>query len=154
MTKRAGKQNIEAFLPPAMIMHKTICVVAGLILPVLLIPVVRIFGFSEVFEEVAKVLVILFAILPIPGLRQKIVWTCVFALSFGVSESIFYLSEIIQSGDLGIFVLRLFTTMPMHIVTALIIFLFAQRGRKCLIIGVLIAIAIHLFYNFEILTLV
>jgi len=81
----------------------TILVVAGIALPLILIPIVQIAGFTEMIEESAKAIIVLFLILNFPTTRQKILAGISFGFLFGLSENIFYLSNIFQLGNFSIF---------------------------------------------------
>ena len=152
------QQEIEIFLPPDMIGRKILCVVVGLILPVVLIPLVHAVGYSEVIEEISKALVVGFVVLRLPKFGQRILWTTVFGLMLGLSESIFYLTNIAAIGNYMLFVDRLFLTVPMHIITALVILIFGSFGNKNkdvrkgmtvvgLLFGLIVATIIHLVFN-------
>jgi len=122
-------------------------IVAGFVLPLVLIFIAHYTGFSEIFEEIAKALVILFLILKLPKLKWQIFATIIFGFLFGLSESIFYLNNIFQIGDFSIFWWRFLTAVPMHIVTSLIILFFAQKNKKFIIVGTIIVIVLHLLFN-------
>lgn len=122
-------------------------IITSLVLPALLLPVIKLTGYSEIVEEIAKALVILFIIFNFASLKQK-VWAGIFlGLLYGVSENIFYLNQIIQLGDLSVFWQRLLWTTPMHIITILIM-LFAGSVKKWYIIfGLIGAIVLHALFN-------
>jgi len=122
-------------------------IVAGLILPILLIPLVKLTGYTEVVEEVAKALVVLFLILKLPNFRTRILAGIFFGFLFGLSESIFYLNNIFQLGDFSVFWQRFLWTVPMHIVTVLVM-VFASLAKKWLLIfGLAGAVILHLLFN-------
>ena len=93
---------------------------AGLVLPVFLIFIIRFTGYSEIVEEIAKALVVLFLILNFPSLKQKIGAGILFGFLFGLSENSFYLNQIFQLGDFSVFWQRFLWTVPMHIITVLV----------------------------------
>ena len=124
----------------------------------ILIPIVKITGFSEVLEEISKALAIFFLILNLPKIKQKIVLAILFGFLFGLSESFFYLTNIFQVGDFNIFWQRLLFVVPMHILTVLIILLPGLVSRKFMparkflgaglfILGLAGAIVVHLVFN-------
>ena len=124
-----------------------ILVVAGIALPLILIPIVQIAGFTEMIEESAKAIIVLFLILNFPTTRQKILAGISFGFLFGLSENIFYLSNIFQLGNFSIFWQRFLWTVPMHIITVLIM-VFAGLARKWfLIFGLAGAIVLHILFN-------
>jgi len=118
----------------------------GLILPIVLIPVVKITGYSEVVEEISKFLVVLFLILKMP--RFKILAAIVFGFLFGFSESVFYLTNVFQIGDYSLIIQRFLFTIPMHIITTLAILLPTLLNKKLIIFGLLASILIHILFNF------
>ena len=56
-------EKIEIKVPSTAIIYNIFIVIAGLTLPLILIPITKAIGYSEIIEEVAKALVILFLIL-------------------------------------------------------------------------------------------
>lgn len=78
-------------------------IISGLILPAILIVVVRFTGYSEVVEEIAKAIIILFLISNLKTYRLEIIFAILFGFLFGLSENIFYFNQILQSGDINTF---------------------------------------------------
>ena len=125
----------------------TILVVAGIVLPLILLPVIKITGFSEIVEEIAKALVVLFLILKLPTWKLQILGSIAFGFLFGMSENFFYLNNIFQLGDFSIFWQRFIWIIPMHIITVLVM-VFAGLARKWfLIFGLAGAIVLHILFN-------
>jgi len=125
----------------------TILVVAGIVLPLILLPVIKITGFSEIVEEIAKALVVLFLILKLPTWKLQILGGIAFGFLFGMSENFFYLNNIFQLGDFSIFWQRFIWIIPMHIITVLVM-VFAGLARKWfLIFGLAGAIVLHILFN-------
>lgn len=122
-------------------------IMAGLVLPVVLIPLVKFTGYSEIVEEIAKALVVLFLILNFSTLKQKILAGVLFGFLFGLSENIFYLNNIFQLGDFSIFWQRFLWTVPMHIITVLVILFAGLAGKKWIILGLAGAIVLHILFN-------
>ncbi|MBU0648537.1 PrsW family intramembrane metalloprotease [Patescibacteria group bacterium] len=122
-------------------------IISGLILPLILMPIVKIVDYSEIIEEIAKALVVFFLIIKLPGLKQKIWLGILFGFFFGLSESIFYLNNIFQLGDLGVFWQRFLLTVPMHVMTVLVVLWFGLKNKKWIILGMMIAIIFHLTFN-------
>lgn len=120
---------------------------SGLILPAVLIPVVRFTGYSEIIEEISKALIVIFLILKITGLKRQTLCAVIFGFLFGFSESIFYLGNILQTGNFNIFFERFLFAVPLHIITVLIILFFGLISKYLLPLGVAIAIIIHLLFN-------
>lgn len=118
------------------------------LLPFFLIAIEKtILPYPAFVEEIAKAFVIFFLILNLPRLKHKILAGLLFGSLFGLSENIFYLTNIIESGNISIFWQRTFSTIPMHIITVLIILLPALKNKKLIIFGLVGAIIIHLVFN-------
>ena len=68
---------------------------------------------------------------------------------FAFSESALYLYNLnLLNKSLMDFLLRLMTTIPMHIFTGLVIYYFYNKNRRlCLIIGMFLAILLHYLFN-------
>ena len=124
-----------------------ILVVAGIVLPLILIPIVQIAGFTEMIEEAAKAIIVLFLILNFPTTRQKILAGISFGFLFGVSENFFYLNQIFQLGDFSVFVQRFLWAVPMHIITVLVMVFAGLARRWFLIFGLAGAIILHVLFN-------
>ena len=139
-------QNAETdqfFIAPKIIL----IVLAGLVLPLFLIPLIKFTGYSEIIEEIAKALIILFVILKLPSRKARIFAGVAFGFLFGASENIFYLNNIFQLGNFNIFWQRFLWTVPMHIITVLVM-VFAGLTRKWfLIFGLAGAIILHTLFN-------
>ena len=132
----------------ATIIYIIFILIAGLVLPALLILLVKLTGHSEVIEEIGKALIILFLILKLPSYKLQISAGIIFGFLFGASESFFYLNNIFQFGDFSILWQRFLWTIPMHIATVLIILAFGAINRKLIIVGLALAIAVHLIFNY------
>ena len=122
-------------------------IMAGLVLPVFLIPLVKFTGYSEIVEEIAKALVVLFLILKLPTWKSQILGGIAFGFLFGVSENFFYLNNIFQLGDFSIFWKRFLWTVPMHIITVLVILFSGLAGKKWIVLGLSGAIVLHILFN-------
>jgi hypothetical protein len=77
----------------------------------------------------------------------KIKFTVLVCALFGVSESIFYLFDIFISGSILDFIERLLITVPMHIITGLVMILGINKGKIGLVIGFISAVCIHFIFN-------
>lgn len=127
--------------------YLTCIIVAGFVSPLILIPATHFTGYSEVLEELCKVLVILFLILKLPNFKWQIFGTIIFGFLFGLSESVFYLNNIFQIGNFDIFWWRFLTAVPMHIVTSLVILFSARFSKKFIIVGFVVAVILHILFN-------
>ncbi len=129
------------------IFNKIFILTIGLILPIILIILVKIVGYSEIVEELAKTLIVLFLILKLSLYKDKIFYSIYFAILFGLSENIFYLKNIFELGNLNIFFMRFVWVIPMHIATMLILTLSGTVKRWFIIIGFILAIIVHILFN-------
>ncbi|MFA6797463.1 MAG: PrsW family glutamic-type intramembrane protease [Candidatus Paceibacterota bacterium] len=121
--------------------------ITGLVLPIVLIFIINFTGQSEIIEEIGKVLVILFIILRNPSWKIRLEGAVVFGLLFGLSENMFYLINFLGTENYHIFLLRFVTTIPIHIVTVLIIFIFTEIKKYFWIFGLILSILVHLLFN-------
>jgi RsiW-degrading membrane proteinase PrsW (M82 family) len=139
--------NIKIQTPSLAIVYVILAVVAGLVLPLLLIPLVKFTGYSEIVEEIAKALVVLFLILKLPSHKMQILVGIAFGFLFGLSENIFYLNNIFQLGDFSVFWQRFIWTIPMHIITVLVMVFAGLASRIFLIFGLIGAVILHALFN-------
>lgn len=145
-------------------------IIAGLALPLFLMPLIKFTGYSEIVEEIAKAGVVLFLISKLPRFNSQILAGIAFGFLFGTSENLLYLNNIFQLNDFSILWQRFIWTMPMHIITVLIIILAELAGKsisqnfcRCdkkiyphiqklfsawwIILGLLGAITLHISFN-------
>lgn len=139
------KYKIES--PPLAIIYGIFAVMAGLLLPALLIPVIKFTGYSEIVEEIAKALVVLFLILKLPSHKMQILAGIGFGFLFGLSENLLYLNQIFQLGDFSIFWQRFLWTAPMHIITVLVMAFAGLAKKWFLIFGFVGAVILHALFN-------
>lgn len=129
------------------LINKTLIIIFGLILPFLLIIVVRFTGYSEIIEEVAKAIMVFTLIMTLPSLRERLLFGILFGFLFGLSENMFYLRNIFELGDFNIFLKRFIWTLPMHIITVLILALSASAKKWLILFGLILAIILHILFN-------
>ena len=122
-------------------------IISGLALPLFLIPLIKFIGYSEIVEEIAKALVVLFLILNFSTLKQKVLAGILFGFLFGLSENMFYLNQIFQLGDFGVFWQRFLWTVPMHIITVLVMVFAGLVKKWFLIFGFIGAVILHALFN-------
>lgn len=133
-------------------------ILAGLVLPLLLIPLIKFTGHSEIVEEIAKALIVLFLILQLQTHKQQILDGIAFGFLFSLSENFFYLNNIFQLGDFSIFWQRFLWTVPMHIIMVLVMVFAGLAGKKVypaqkffgtgwIILGLAGAIILHTLFN-------
>jgi hypothetical protein len=109
--------------------------------PFFLLPIQFILPFPYLVEELYK-LGLLLSIYQIDR-KSLILDAIILGLLFSFSESIFYLPSI----NLETFVLRFVITLPMHLLTIVIMALIIQKNIRLAPIGLLLAILIHYLFN-------
>lgn len=121
----------------------------GVFIPLLLLPFVHGFVGSEILEEVAKALVVIFLIARLSGGVSRIAWSGVFGFLFGVSETMFYLMPAVQEQLYQDFWMRFITTVPLHTITPIIIMLpiMIFKSKWAGLLGLALALGLHLFFN-------
>ncbi len=147
MLKKLNNFNTDKLDRFDTIISTFLLIIISLILPILLIVIVKFTGYSEIVEEIAKAFVVLFLILKLRNNKTKILEAILFGFLFGLSENFFYLNQIIQLGDMNVFLQRFIWTIPMHIITILIITLSGMTKKWFIIFGLLFAIIIHILFN-------
>lgn len=145
--KVTPKTLVKADIPPLAMFYEIIILLVGLVLPMVLVPIIRLTGYSEVVEEVAMALVVIFLILKLPTHRTQIIGAIAFGFLFGLSENFLYLSQILQHGNINMFWLRFIFTVPMHMTTILVLVFSGMAGRWFLIFGLFGAITLHILFN-------
>ena len=127
-------------------------VLAGIVAPLFIVLIVKVVGYSEVIEEILKALVVIFVLNNFSSLIKRVKNTVLFALSFGLSESLFYLNYACQLNSIDIFWQRIILTIPMHIITALVILFSSLKNKKTIILGIIVSLIIHLAFNASVAT--
>ena len=120
----------------------------ALILPILLIFTINFTGYSVLYEELCKTIVIFYLILRFNETNVQYINTFIFGLLFGLSESFLYLINILQIGNYDFFLTRLYITIPMHIITSLVVLYFARLSKKMIIVGFLLSLILHYTFNY------
>jgi hypothetical protein len=126
-----------------------IVLVLALTGPLILFPIEYLFPYPHVVEELFKLSVVLFVINIEKISKRNFFWGAVsFGLLFVLSESIFYLINILASGQHGDFFLRITYTTPLHLGTVILLYLgFRQRSYVWGGLALLLSIIFHYYYN-------
>ncbi|PIZ66662.1 hypothetical protein COY15_00525 [Candidatus Roizmanbacteria bacterium CG_4_10_14_0_2_um_filter_39_12] len=120
----------------------------ALILPLILIPVEKIFPYPHIVEELTKLVLVLKIYQIEKQLNKNLSFFVILSgLLFTLSESIFYLINIFTLGDLTMIPKRLFFTGILHIGTLMLIYIFGRKNNVGLLIILLFSIVIHYLYN-------
>ncbi len=120
---------------------------AGLVLPAVLIPIIAWTGYSEWVEETAKALVVAFLVLRVSVTAWRVGTALVFGFLFGLSETALYAAQAFQAGMGESVSARLATTVPMHMLTALVIAVPGLWGKKFVPVGWIAAVGLHILFN-------
>lgn len=112
-----------------------------LLIPLLAIP-------SELIEEILKGICVGALLWNIQS-SSKFVYAFLSGAAFGVSETILYASVFSVTGSWSLFFERFITTVPLHGITAALILLpsLMIRSRFGIIIGITLAVVVHMFFN-------
>ena len=134
---------------PSKIFKVTIVCISGLILPLVLLPFVGFIGHTEIIEEIAKafLIIIFVSFFDFRNTRSVINMALLFGLVFGLSETMFYLSSFVTQGTMNLFWQRLAFTVPLHMITSGILALSVIKRKWMIIIGLILAIVIHVVFN-------
>lgn len=125
----------------------TVAIVFGVALPFILIPLIALTGYSEIFEELAKAVVIFFIVLQKPKSPHIFFSALLFGFLFSISESFLYATSLSAGGAVPLFVSRLLLTMPMHVVTSAIIAGAIRLNIYAGIAGLAVATILHVIFN-------
>lgn len=123
------------------------------IAPFLLWPVEIFFPYPHIIEEIAKAIIIFF-LLKSPSTRQKIYGAVLVGFLFAFSEDVLYMLNIFSTGNFQTLILRFVLTMPMHIVTSVVILTSAIIDKRLIFLGIILAGFIHYFFNIYVSSLV
>lgn len=119
------------------------------IAPLALYPIEIFFPYPHIVEELVKALLI-FYLLKSKIPPQKIFGTILIGFLFGLSENLLYL---LNSSTAQTQLLRFVLTMPLHIITSLIILTPALINKRLIFLGIILAGLIHYFFNIYVSTL-
>jgi RsiW-degrading membrane proteinase PrsW (M82 family) len=123
---------------------------AAALLPLVVWPIEYYLPYPYLVEEIAKAAVIWLA-LSSEGLWQKIKLALVVGALFSVSETILYLFNVLPiQGAEKVILQRLTLTLPLHLITSLVIVLPALKDKRLIVFGVILAGLIHYLFNLQI----
>ena len=121
----------------------------ALIAPFIVWPIELILPYPHVIEELAKAFLV-YTLLDLPDRLTKIKLAILIGILFAFSESVLFLFNIQMVGNIQTYFLRLLVTIPLHVVTTIIILLPALKNKKLIIVGVILASLVHYFFNYYI----
>ncbi len=118
----------------------------ALIAPFVVWPIELILPYPYIIEELAKAILV-FTLLNLPERLTKIKLAILIGVLFAFSESVLYLFNIQLVGNIQTYFIRLLVTIPLHVITTLIILLPALKNKKLIIVGVIFASLVHYLFN-------
>ena len=121
----------------------------ALIAPFVVWPIELILPYPHVVEELVKAFLV-YTLLDLPDRLTKIKLAILIGVLFAFSESVLFLFNIQMVGNIQTYFVRLLVTIPLHVVTTLIILLPALKNKKLIIVGVILASLVHYFFNYYI----
>jgi hypothetical protein len=121
----------------------------SLILPFILWPIEQALPYPYIIEEIAKGS-LTYWVLKNPRRASRIKAAIAIGALYAFSESVLYIFNIFAVGNLSTLFQRLAITIPLHIITTLVILLPALKDKRLIVVGVILAGIIHYLFNFEI----
>ncbi len=115
--------------------------------PFLLWPVEILFPYPHFLEEVLKLVLILLILKISESATKKIILAASAGALFAFSESILFFLLIFQIGQPGLFFQRLAFTIPLHVLTLLLMLLPGLKKKELTFVGFLLAVILHYGYN-------
>jgi RsiW-degrading membrane proteinase PrsW (M82 family) len=103
--------------------------------------------YPYIVEEFAKFLLVIFVIGNKANVWQKAI---VAGILFALTEMVFYSFNYLSTGNVSVVLTRLGLTTALHTLTYLVIVISYSWNKKLIILGLVIAILIHYFYNLEV----
>lgn len=114
--------------------------------PLIVWPIEFFLPFPYLIEELLKAILILLVI-DIHSKSYKVKLIIFAGLLFAFSETILYIFNLSLKGDIFTLFLRLLLTSLLHIITFLVILIPTFKNKSLIILGLLISILIHYFFN-------
>ena len=118
-----------------------------LFLPFVLWPVEKLLPFPFLVEELVKVIYILLIIKEEEATKERLISATVVGVLFALSESFFFLLNIQAVGTPSTLVTRSVLTLPLHVVTTVLIMLPTLLNKKLIILGFILAATLHFLFN-------
>lgn len=128
-------------------MEKLIVYALALFIPFLLVFVEVVFPFPFIVEELAKLIMIMILVRKVGVQNLTIASIAMIGLIFGLSETVFYVTNAFALGSISFIAIRLVVTVPMHILTTIIMFIIGRRKRAWWIVAYLAGMLVHYVFN-------
>lgn len=126
-------------------MHALTPIIAAA-LPFVVWPIELFLPYPAVVEELAKTATVFLLNRQIKNFNPYLVGISVGGM-FAISESVLYLFNISAVGNIATLFMRLMLTIPLHILTSVMISTNVLKGTRRAGFGIVCAIAIHSLYN-------
>lgn len=119
----------------------------ALIFPFLLWPLEHILPYPHIIEELLKAGIVLLILRTKLDSLAQFKHVLLFGGLFALSETAFYMINIMFVGNISTLLLRVIVTTPLHILTLLIIWLATSYHKWLILLGIGVAILIHYLFN-------
>lgn len=117
--------------------------------PFFLLPLETVSDISWILEELLKIFVVyIIYTQKEKTINQKVLLVLLAGALFALSESMLYLTNLFNIGNLSLFPFRIVLTGILHMFTALLYLLAFEKNRLLIIVALLIGIAAHFAYNY------
>jgi len=115
-------------------------------LPFIVWPIEVFFPYPYLVEEIAKGILVYF-ILSIPSQNVKLGYGLLIGLCFALSENVLYSINFFTIGTVSFLLQRIVSTGFLHAGTAFLITAASLKNKKLIILGIILASAIHFVFN-------
>ena len=120
----------------------------AVIAPFLIWPIELVFPYPYIVEEIVKLAIIYFVVKDNNlSKTNKLQLTILNGILFAFSEDVLYLFNIALVGSLGTFFTRILLTIPLHVLTSVLILSPALKNRKLIFLGFIPAVILHYLFN-------
>jgi len=120
----------------------------SLVAPLFLLPIEKVFSYPHIAEELVKLLLAILLIRIGREEKKKMGReSLAVGFVFALSESVFYLNNILTLGNPLVFFQRLFLTGILHGGTMIFLYFLGKRGCLGLAAGFILSVVIHYWFN-------
>lgn len=121
--------------------------------PFILWPIEMLAPYPHILEEFFKLALVLIILNGRGPAFRKITLGLTSGVLFALSETFLYFLNIFQANQFNLFAQRLIFTIPLHVATMILMILPALRKRELVLVGFLLAVALHYFFNLLVVNL-
>ena len=118
----------------------------ALIAPFIVWPIEFLLPYPYVVEEIVKGFLV-YLLLDVKETSTKIKTAIAVGVLFSFSETVLYLFNFFAVGYLPFFFKRLLYTVPLHVITVLVILFPALKDKRLIVVGVILSGVLHFLYN-------